>query len=121
MFGISAIPAVWKFSAVAGLCLYAYHIGSEHAENRVRAEWAQSNNLAELVRNEAISAAVEAIRGIQVERVEVTRNVYQKTKEVPVYRECRHDSSVYDDIKRAATGAIPATAGVLPQASGASR
>lgn len=121
MFALPVIPAVWKMTAVAGLCLYAYHLGSEHAENRVRSEWAQANNIADQVKNEAIAAAVEAIKGIQIERVEVTRNVYQKTKEVPVYNECRHPPGVYDDIKRAVTGAIPAAAGVLPPASGASR
>jgi hypothetical protein len=70
----------------------------------------------------AASAAAAAISKIGVQHVTIRQRAETVVREVPVYRECRHDARVLRDINEARTGrAEPAGDGVVPAAGAADR
>ena len=67
---------------------------------------------------DALKAAAEAIATRDVKHTTITQKVIYETVEVPVYRECSHAPSVFNDINAALS--VSADPGELP-ASDASR
>jgi hypothetical protein len=73
-------------------------------------------------RDAAIAAAAEAISKIEVRNVTVRQKAETITREVPVYRDCRHDGDGLRLINQALTDADePAGGGKLPAADPAGR
>lgn len=72
--------------------------------------------------NEAATKAAEKISKIEVKHVVIRQSADTVIREVPVYRDCRHDARVLRDIN-AARGyePEPAGGGVMPAASAPQR
>jgi Tfp pilus assembly protein PilO len=100
----------WAASiAVSGYV--AFGLGQDHEI----AKQAKQEQVIREVRQAAIEGAADAISKLKVEN----KTVYQRSdtvvREVPVYRDCKHDPRVLNDINEALTGK-PAGGGKLPAA-----
>lgn len=64
-------------------------------------EWDAATVAAQNERGEVLKAAAEAIAARDVKHTTITQKVIRETVEVPVYRECSHAPSVFNDINAA--------------------
>lgn len=108
--------------ALAGATLAGtYFQGRSDGANSVIAAQAD----AEKIRQDTIRAADEgtarALSKLEIKHVTIKQQAQVVEREVPVYRDCRHDSRMLDAINAALTGDEPAGAGVVPAASAPGR
>ena len=105
--------ALW--AASVGLAVrWGYGLGADHEV----AAHAREKSAAVQAGEAAASAAAEAISRIEVKHVQIRQRTEQTIREVPVYRDCRHDDRVMRDINAARAGAEPAAVDdSLPAAS----
>ena len=97
--------AIW--AASVGLAVWwGYGLGADHEV----AAHAREKSAAVQAGEAAASAAAEAISRLEVKHVQIRQRTEQTIREVPVYRDCRHDDRVMRDINAARTGAEPAPA-----------
>ena len=97
--------ALW--AASVGLAVWwGYGLGADHEV----AAHAREKGAAVQAGEAAASAAAEAISRLEVKHVQIRQRTEQTIREVPVYRDCRHDDRVMRDINAARTGAEPAPA-----------
>lgn len=115
LYLIAALGAAWAAS-IAGTGYVAFGLGQDHEI----AKQAKQEQVIREVRQAAIEGAADAISKLKVEN----KTVYQRSdtvvREVPVYRDCRHDPRVFNDINEALTGK-PAGGGKLPAANATKR
>jgi hypothetical protein len=94
----------------------AYRAG----QNKVIAETSRLIDQEVRTRDAAIAAASEAISKIEVRNVTVRQKAETITREVPVYRDCRHDGDGLRLVNQALTDtAEPAAGTQLPAADAA--
>jgi hypothetical protein len=95
----------------------------ERGKDSELATQAREDKAVAIASGAAASAAAGAISKLGVKHVTIRQRTDTVVREVPVYRECRHDQRVLDDINEARTGrrAEPAGAGQLPAASAPGR
>jgi hypothetical protein len=86
-------------AAVACLALaQVYEYGYAKAQLDAIAEDAKLGR----VKAEAAEGAAEAIRELKNDLT--PQVIVQRTREVPIYRECQHDPGVFDNLNRQLTG-----------------
>lgn len=113
-----AIGAVLWAASIAGVGWWAYERGRDTELATQYREGVASANAA----HAAASAAAAAISSIEVKHVTIRQRAETVVREVPVYRDCKHDSRVLRDINEARTGrAEPPGGGQLPAASAPGR
>jgi len=114
---LAAVVALGVSHGVVGW--KAYHAG----QNKVIAEQAQLDEAMRATREAAIAGAAEAISKLEVKHVTIRQKAETVTREVPVYRDCRHDPDGLQLVNEAlrATPAEPADPGKLPGPSAADR
>lgn len=96
----------------------AYRMG----ENACIAEHAKLLSIELRTRDAALAAAAEAIQGIEVRNVTIRQKAETITREVPVYRDCRHTADGLRLVNQALSDAEePATGGELPATDPADR
>jgi hypothetical protein len=98
------MATIWKLAAVGGLGLLCYSNGLKAGQMQEQKLQIQENSAIEATRKAAIDASVEAIKKIGVQHVTVNKTVERTIKEVPVYRDCRHDERMFNTINEALTG-----------------
>ena len=79
---------------------------------RIEAQEAAMERAAQLASQAATEAAVTAIGKIEVRNVTIRQQAETVTREVPVYRECRHDPAGLSAVNQALAGALADPAGV---------
>ena len=98
-------------ASIAASGYVAFGLGQDHEI----AKQAKLSQIISEVRQAANEGAADAISKLKVEN----KTVYQRSdtvvREVPVYRDCKHDPRVFNDINEALTGK-PAGGGKLPAA-----
>lgn len=90
----------------------AYRMGQDN----VIAETAKLVDVEVRTRDAALAAAGEAISKIEVRNVTIRQKAETVTREVPVYRDCRHDPDGLRLINQALIDPKPADSGKLPAA-----
>ncbi len=82
-----------------------------------QAEWDAAKVATQEATDKALTAVAQAIATRDVKHTTITQKVIRETVEVPVYRECSHAPSVFNDIN-AALG-VSADLGELPASDAA--
>jgi hypothetical protein len=101
MFNLSprALDAAY-FTLKAAVCvvalIFAYNAGKDAAKAQAadKAQWLKET------RRVAAEGAADAISKQKQESRTVIQRTRERMVEVPVYRDCRHDDSVRDDLNR---------------------
>lgn len=84
-----ALAVILALAASHGAVAFrAYQAGQDN----VTAEQAKIEKIIEETRDVAINGAAEAIAKIEVRNVTIRQKAETITREVPVYRDCRHDA-----------------------------
>ena len=105
-------------ATVGALTGGAYWQGRQDGRNGCEAAAAREERVGVMAAESAASAAAVAISKIEVQHVTIRQKTDTVIREVPVYRDCRHDPGVLRDINAARTGvAEPAGGGKLPPAA----
>jgi hypothetical protein len=109
----------WVILAASAALLTSYGVVGYKAykagQNDIIAETAKLLDQEVRTRDAAIAAASEAISKIEVRNVTVRQKAETITREVPVYRDCRHDGDGLRLLNQALTDAHePAAGGQLP-------
>ena len=113
------IPLPWLILAVL-LSLAAsgglgYWKGSEHTADRIAAQQAREAVLTQEARDKALQAAAAEIAKIDVANKTIHAKTEVITREVPVYRDCKHSPDGLRNVNEALTGQPQPTAdGKLP-------
>jgi hypothetical protein len=106
---------------VASLGTVGYK-GYRMGENACIAEHAKLLSVELRTRDAAMAAAAEAIQKIEVHNTTVRQKTETVTREVPVYRDCRHSADGLRLVNQALTNAEePAAGSELPPADAADR
>jgi hypothetical protein len=115
------IPLPWLILAVTLLVGAAgatgYWQGGKHKANAIEAQAAREAALIEKARDAAIDGAAQAIAAIEVKNTTIRQKVEVQTREVPIYRECRHTADTLSLLNDALAGRgaqQPAGGGKLP-------
>jgi hypothetical protein len=107
------IPLPWLLLSVTVLVgsagIVGYQQGSRHKADQILAQQARDAAILET----AMQGAAEAIAQIEVKNVTIRQKAETITREVPVYRDCRHDPDGLQLVNEALTGK-PAGTGKLP-------
>lgn len=116
----------WVILAACAVLLASYGIVGVKAytagQNKVIAETAKLLDQEVRTRDAAIAAASEAISKIEVRNVTVRQKAETITREVPVYRDCRHDGDGMRLLNQALTDSPEPPAGSqLPAPDAAGR
>lgn len=77
--------------------------------------------LVEKVSQASQLAAAREIAAIQIKHTTIRQQVEKETREIPVYRDCRHADGVLDHLNAALIGAVPAGGGKLSTTLSTSR
>jgi hypothetical protein len=96
---LRALP--WRLIGVAALSAGAFLTGFKVNDWRRDSVELAVMLAAEKAGEKSRNAAVTAIEGIEVRNVTIRQRAETVIREVPVYRECRHDGRVFDDINQA--------------------
>lgn len=116
--GVRIIVLVLVVASYAFVGFHAYRAGEDHCV----AETAKLVAVEVRTRDAAIAAAGEAIARIEVRNVTIRQKAETVTREVPVYRDCRHDPDGLRLVNEAlAGGAEPAGGGKLPAPDAATK
>jgi hypothetical protein len=109
---LRALP--WRWIGVLALLAVTFATGWNVANWRRDSMELAVTLAAEKAGQSAITAAVDAIEGIQVKYVTIKQQAEVVTREVPVYRDCVHDPRGLSAINTALAGGEPrsGTAGV---------
>ena len=119
MLGAALVANPWVILA-AGVALAASHgaVGwkaYQLGQDNIIATQAKEESIEKRTRDAAIKAASEEISKIEVRNVTIRQKAETITREVPVYRDCRHDPDGLRLINEAIRpGAQPADSGKLP-------
>lgn len=110
----------------AGLALAASHgaVGYKAyrlGQDNVYAEQAKLEEVEKRTREAALIATAEAISKIEVRNVTIRQKAETVVREVPVYRDCRHDPSGLQLVNEALTAPGSAGGGKLPGTDPAQR
>jgi hypothetical protein len=103
--------------AVGAMVGGAYMRGLDDGENKIVAQQAREDAIAQKAVDAAIGAAADAISKIKVQHRTVQQEVQREVAERVVYRECLHSPDGLRNINAALTGAASASAagsGVMP-------
>lgn len=105
-------------TGIIGSYFYGVSVGSDLEAGKA----ARDREVAEIAMNAAAVSTAGEIAKLEVKHVTIRQSADTVIREVPVYRECRHDARVLRDIN-AARGfePDPAGSGVLPSASAPGR
>lgn len=106
---------VW-LATIAGSYVYGVGVGQDIEI----ATQAREDKIVHAVSVAMSERAASAISNIEVKHVTIRQRAETVMRDVPVYRECRHDRRVLDDIN-AARGFEPTGGGVVPAASATTR
>lgn len=94
------LPLPWLLLAVVLLVgasgATGYWQGSKHKANEIAAQAAREAALVEKTREAAQQAAATEISKIEVKQTTIRQKAEVITREVPVYRDCRHDQRTMD-------------------------
>ena len=82
-----------------------------------QAEWDAAKVATQEATDKALTAVAQAIATRDVKHTTITQKVIRETVEVPVYRECSHAPSVFNDINAALS--VSADLGELPASDAA--
>ena len=108
--------AIGAIAVLAATNLYSYHSGKTRASDAIQAELARNAALTAQAHDEALQAAAAEIAKIEVKHVTIRQKAETVTREVPVYRDCRHDERGMQLLNEALTpGTQPAAQGELPR------
>ena len=92
----------------------AYAYGRYDGRQLELATQYRESRAAEVSRDAALKGAAEAISKIEVRNVTIRQQAETITREVPVYRECRHDPRGMRMVNEALAGAEPTDPRELP-------
>lgn len=90
----------------------AYQLGQDN----VIAEQAKLEEVEKRTREAALTATAEMLSKIEVKHVTIRQNAETVIREVPVYRECRHDPAGLQLVNEALAAPESARGGELPAA-----
>jgi|SRR6186713_1828932 len=109
--------------AASALTGTAYVRGRHDGENAEIASRQRVEDVRVAATEAAASAAASAISKIEVRHVQIRQQLETTVREVPVYRDCRHDPAGLQRLNAALTepGAEPAGGGQLPAAPASGR
>ena len=116
--GPALLANPWTIGVAVALLAGSYGVVGYKAyragQNQVIAETAKLIDNEVRVREAAIAGAADAIAKIEVRNVTIRQKAETVTRDVPVYRECRHDGDGLRLLNEAlAPGAEPAADGKL--------
>ncbi len=108
----------WQARIVAVLlaCAACIGLGWRLGIDHMKAAAADANEVRQQTRADAAEGAASAIASIEIKQVTIKQATQTLVREVPVYRDCRHDKRVLDNINAALTGMHPGGSG-MPAAS----
>jgi preprotein translocase subunit SecF len=110
-----AALALWGASlALVGFKSYSLGVGSQKAKQ------ADVEAARQQARDDAMKGAADAIAQVKITNTTIRAATETRVREVPVYRDCRNDDRVLNNINSALRGE-PAGRGVMPASAGASR
>jgi hypothetical protein len=115
-YRILAGVLLW-LASVGGAFWWAYGAGKDACN----AQHAKDDKRERDMEDRMADAAAKAIKGIEVQRVEIIQPTQTTTREVVRYRECKHEPSVLRNVNSALTGTRPAGRGELPASAAAGR
>jgi hypothetical protein len=95
--------------AVGGAGAAGYWKGGKDTGNRIAADLALSAEATREAQQQALTAAAEQIAKLDVETRVIRQKTEVITREVPVYRDCRHSPDGLQNVNEALTGEGPAT------------
>jgi len=105
--------AVWAAS-LALVGFKSYGLGVDHS----KAKQADIEAARQQARDDAMKGAADAIAQVKITNTTVRAAVETRIREVPVYRDCRNDIGVLNNINSALRGE-PAGSGVVPRSASA--
>lgn len=104
------------FAALCTGAIFCFRAGA----NSEKARQAELKQAIQDTRDAAMKGAGDAIAQIKITNTTVQQKVERVTREVPVYRDCRHAPGMLDNLNSALRGE-PAGGGVVPQAASSPR
>jgi hypothetical protein len=115
-YRILAGVLLW-LASVGGAFWWAYGAGKDACN----AQHAKQEQREQAMEDRMRKTVGEAVKEIEVQRVEIIQPTQTTIREVVRYRECRHEPSVLRNINAALTGTRPAGRGELPASAAAGR
>lgn len=115
-YGYVALAIAWVASVAIG-----FFKGADYGEDKEYAKRQREDQVIAVASAAAAASAAEAISKIEVKHVTIRQRTETVMRDNPVYRDCVHDSRVLNDINAARGYESPASGGVVPPASAASR
>lgn len=107
------VPLPWLLLAllvaVIGAGGVGYWQGGKHKANEIAAQEQRDQEK----RQEVLDAVADAVSKIEIRNVTIRQKAETITREVPVYRDCRHDPDGLRLINEALTGVAVAPGGEL--------
>ncbi len=110
---LNPVPLPWMIigllAAVGAAGTLGYVKGSQHTGDRIAADLALTAEATREAQQQALTAAAEQIAKLDVETRVIRQKTEVITREVPVYRDCRHSPDGLQNVNEALTGEGPAT------------
>lgn len=100
------------FAALCAGAIFCFRAGV----NSEKAKQADIKQAIQDTRDAAMKGAGDAIAQVKITNTTVQQKVERVTREVPVYRDCRHAPGMLDNLNNALRGE-PAGGGVVPEAA----
>ena len=107
------VAAIWAAS-LALVGFKSYGLGVDHS----KAKQADIEAARQQARDDAMKGAADAIAQVKITNTTIRAETETRVREVPVYRDCRNDARVLDNINSALRGE-PAGGGIVPRGASA--